>query len=277
MGIGNKLNVPIKGEGVPFIPNPENKKGWYGTSLAWMTHGYGVEITPLQTLAFYNAIANDGEMVKPRFIKEVRSQDKMIKRFKREVLNPKICSQETIDKVKVMMENVVRRGTAENIYDENYSMAGKTGTCQTEYWTGNTQYVSSFVGYFPAKSPKYSCIVVIHKPNKKKGYYGNVVAAPVFKKIAQKIYTDTPLLEEIDKSKFDYQLVHNDFEDYNSIARKGYTTMPNLKNMPGMDAIALLENLGLRVNSEGTGKVTKQSIKAGKKIEKGSIIKLNLL
>ncbi|NNC70601.1 MAG: transpeptidase family protein [Flavobacteriaceae bacterium] len=277
MGIGEKLHVPIKGEGIPFIPNPENKKGWYGTSLAWMTHGYGVEITPLQTLAFYNAIANDGEMVKPRFIKEVRSQDKMIKSFEREVLNPKICSQETIDKVKVMMENVVRRGTAVNIYDKNYSMAGKTGTCQTEYWTGNTQYVSSFVGYFPAKKPKYSCIVVIHKPNKKKGYYGNVVAAPVFKKIAQKIYTDTPLLEEIDKSKFEYQLVHKDFEAYNDKARKEYTTMPNVKNMPGMDAVALLENMGLRVNSEGTGKVKKQSITAGKKIEKGSIIKLNLL
>lgn len=276
MGVGSKLNVPIKGEGEPFIPNPENKKGWYGTSLAWMTHGYGVEITPLQTLAFYNAIANNGEMVKPRFIKEVRSQDKVIERFNREILNPKICSQETIDKVKVMMENVVKRGTAENIYDKNYSMAGKTGTCQAEYWTGNTQYISSFVGYFPAKNPTYSCVVVIHKPNKKKGYYGNVVAAPVFKKIAQKIYTDTPLLEEIEKSEFKYQLLHEDFEAYNEKLRKEYTTMPNLKYMAGMDAIALLENLGFRVESQGIGKVHRQSVKAGRKVEKGSLIKLNL-
>ncbi len=276
MGVGNKLNVPIKGEGEPFIPNPENKKGWYGTSLAWMTHGYGVEITPLQTLAFYNAIANDGEMVKPRFIKEVRSQDKIIEQFDREILNPKICSQETIDKVKVMMENVVRRGTAENIYDKNYSMAGKTGTCQAEYWTGNTQYISSFVGYFPAKNPTYSCIVVIHKPNKRKGYYGNVVAAPVFKKIAQKIYTDTPLLEEMEKSDFEYQALNEDYNSYVERLKKEYTTMPNLKNMAGMDAVALLENLGFRVQSEGTGKVNRQSIKAGRKIEKGSLIKLNL-
>ena len=276
MGIGDKLNVPIKGEGIPFMPDPEDKKGWYGTSLAWMTHGYGVQLTPLQTLAFYNAIANNGEMVKPRFIKEVRSQDKVIERFDREVINPQVCSQETINKMKVMMENVVRRGTAENIYDKNYSMAGKTGTCQTEYWTGNTQYISSFAGYFPADEPKYSCIVVIHKPNKRKGYYGNIVAAPVFKKIAQKIYTDTPLLEELKNEDFDYQLVQKNFEGYHEKARKEYATMPDLKNMPGMDAVALLENLGFRVDSDGTGKVRNQSIKAGKKIVKGTIIKLKL-
>ena len=276
MNIGDKLNVPIKGEGSPIIPNPENKKRWYGTSLAWMTHGYGVHITPLQTLVFYNAIANNGEMIKPRFIKEVRSQGKLIKNFNREIINPKVCSQGTIDKMKVMMENVVKRGTAENIYDKNYSMAGKTGTCQAEYWTGKTQYISSFVGYFPADTPKYSCIVVIHKPDKKKGYYGNVVAAPVFKKIAKKIYTDTPLLEEIKNDEFDYQMVNTDFKKYNDRLRKDYVAMPNLKNMSGMDAVAMLENLGLRVNSDGTGKVKRQSIKAGEKIEKGSIIKLNL-
>ncbi len=276
MNLGDKLNVPIKGEGEPRFRNPEDKNQWFGTTLAWMTHGYSVSITPLQTLAFYNAIANNGEMVKPRFIKEVRSQNKVIHSFDREVINPKVCSQETIEKVKVMMENVVKRGTAENIYDKNYSMAGKTGTCQAEYWTGKTQYISSFVGYFPADNPKYSCIVVIHKPDKKKGYYGNVVAAPVFKKIAKKIYTDTPLLEEINKIDFDYQLVNTDFKKYNEQLKKEYVAMPNLKNMSGMDAVALLENLGLRVDSDGTGKVKTQSIKAGKKIEKGSIIKLNL-
>lgn len=277
MGVHNKLNVPIKGEGVPILPNPEDKKKWYGTSLAWMTHGYGVHITPLQTLAMYNAIANNGEMVKPRFIKEVRAQEKLIETYKKEIINSKICSQETVDKLKVMMENVVKRGTAENIYDKNYSMAGKTGTCQTNYWIkGGTQYISSFVGYFPAKEPKYSCIVVIHKPDKKIGYYGNVVAAPVFKKIAQKIYTDTPLLDEISQSDFAYADIENSYKKYSATARKKFVTMPNLKNMSGMDAIALLENLGLRVESDGTGLVTTQSIKSGKKIEKGEIIKLKM-
>ncbi len=277
MGVGDKLNVPIKGEGSPIIPSPENKKQWYGTSLAWMTHGYGVQMTPLQTLAIYNAIANDGGLVKPRFIKEVKAQDKVIERFDREILNEKICSQPTIDKLKVMMENVVKRGTAENIYDKNYSMAGKTGTCQTDYWIkGGTEYISSFVGYFPATKPKYSCIVVIHKPNKRIGYYGNVVAAPVFKKIAQKIYTDTPLLEEVNQSNLAFADVETSYEKYNTISNKKHVTVPNVKNMPGMDAIALLEYLGLRVESDGTGLVKTQSIKSGVKIEKGKIIKLKM-
>ena len=277
IGVHNKLNVPIKGEGVPILPNPEDKKKWYGTSLAWMTHGYGVHITPLQTLAVYNAIANNGEMVKPRFIKEVRAQEKVIETYKKEVINSKICSKETVDKLKVMMENVVKRGTAENIYDKNYSMAGKTGTCQTNYWIkGGTQYIASFVGYFPANEPKYSCIVVIHEPDKKIGYYGNIVAAPVFKKIAQKIYTDTPLLDEMSQSDLAYADVENNYDKYSAIARKKLVTMPNLKNMSGMDAISLLENLGLRVESDGIGLVKSQSIKSGKKIEKGEIIKLTM-
>ena len=275
MGVHQTLNVPIKGEGKPVIPDPSNKKSWYGTSLAWMTHGYGVQITPLQTLAVYNAIANNGEMVRPRFIKEVRKQDKVFEQFDKEVINPKICSQETIDKLKVMMENVVKRGTAENIYDKNYSMAGKTGTCQTDYWIrGGTQYISSFVGYFPATNPKYSCIVVIHKPNKKIGYYGNVVAAPVFKTIAQKIYTDTPIQEEVSQSYLAFADVESSYKKYNALERKNLVIIPNLKHMSGMDAIALLENLGLRVESDGTGVVKSQSIKSGKKIKKGEIIKL---
>lgn len=277
MGVHQKLNVPIKGEGVPKLRDPANKNEWFGTTLAWMTHGYGVQITPLQTLAVYNAIANNGEMVKPRFIKEVRAQDKVIAQFDKEILNTKICSQPTIDKLKVMMENVVKRGTAANIYDKNYSMAGKTGTCQTDYWIkGGTQYISSFVGYFPATKPKYSCIVVIHKPNKKIGYYGNVVAAPVFKKIAQKVYTDTPLLDEVNQSYLAFAEVENSYKKYKIPTAKKEITMPNVRNMSGMDAVALLENLGLRVESDGTGLVKSQSIKSGKKIKKGKIIKLKM-
>jgi len=277
MGVHQKLNVPIKGEGVPKLRNPANKNEWFGTTLAWMTHGYGIQITPLQTLAVYNAIANNGEMVKPRFIKEVRAQDKVIAQFDKEILNTKICSQSTIDKLKVMMENVVKRGTAANIYDENYSMAGKTGTCQTDYWIkGGTQYISSFVGYFPAIEPKYSCIVVIHKPNKKIGYYGNVVAAPVFKKIAQKVYTDTPSLDEVNQSYLAFADVETSYKKYNVVSSKKHITMPNVRNMSGMDAVALLENLGLRVESDGTGLVKSQSIKSGEKIEKGKIIKLKM-
>jgi cell division protein FtsI (penicillin-binding protein 3) len=240
-----------------------------------MAYGYGVSITPLQTLTFYNAIANNGEMVKPRFVKEVRAQGNIISSYEKEVINPRICSQETIDKVKVMMENVVKRGTADNIYDPNFSMAGKTGTCQTDYWTDHTQYISSFVGYFPADEPKYSCIVVIHKPNKKLGYYGNVVAAPVFERIARKIYTETPVVEEVEFIS-DPELVDGEYNRYFREVNASHATVPDVRNMAGMDAVALLENLGFRVISSGIGKVRSQSVRAGSPIKKGEVIKLEM-
>lgn len=275
MNIDKKIGLPIKGEGTPLIPDPKDKKKWNGLSLPWMAYGYGVELTPLQILTFYNGIANNGEMVKPRFVREIRTRNNVITKFEKEVINPKICSQETIDKVKVMMENVVKRGTATNIYDKNFSMAGKTGTGQTEYWTDQTKYISSFVGYFPADEPKYSCIVVIHKPDKKIGYYGNIVAAPVFKQIANKIYSDTPMHESVEFSSQLASLDHN-FNDYFEKANKNYKQVPNVKNMPGMDAISLLENLGFKVGFSGIGKVRSQSVKPGKQLEKGELIILNL-
>ena len=275
MKVGEKIGLPIKGEGQPIIPNPKDKNKWNGLSLPWMAYGYGVSFTPLQTLTFYNAIANNGEMVKPRFVREIRAQGKVVTKFEKEVIHPQICSQETIDQVKQMMLNVVRQGTADNIYDKNFSMAGKTGTCQTEYWTDNTQYVSSFVGYFPADEPKYSCIVVIHKPNKKTGYYGNIVAAPVFQTIARKIYTDTPVEEEVDYAA-KINGVDANYEAYYKKANASYTKVPDVRNMPGMDAISLLENMGFIVSFDGIGKVKTQSIKAGSELKKGDIIKLEL-
>ncbi|WP_117881693.1 penicillin-binding protein [Aureibaculum luteum] len=276
MEVGYKLDVPIKGEGVPTLPNPNDKEHWFGTSLAWMAYGYGVHITPLQTLAIYNAVANNGEMVKPRFIKEIRNQHSVVKTYDKVVINPKIASQATIDKMKVLMKNVVKKGTATNIYNKNYELAGKTGTCQTEYWTDNTQYIASFAGYFPADNPEYSCIVVIHKPNKKIGYYGNVVAAPVFEQIAHQIYTKTPVMDEVSGYKQSPELIVENFDRYNVKANKKYETMPNLKNMNGMDAVALLENLGFTVVFKGTGKVLNQSLKAGQKFDKTKIIELTL-
>ncbi len=275
MKVGYKIGLPIKGEGEPKIPDPKDKDTWNGLSLPWMAYGYGVSFTPLQVLTFYNAIANNGEMVKPRFVKEIRAQSNVVTKFEKEIIHPQICSQETIDQVKEMMLNVVKRGTADNIYDKNFSMAGKTGTCQTEYWTDETKYISSFVGYFPADEPKYSCIVVIHKPNKKKGYYGNIVAAPVFERIARKIYTETPVVEEVTFSE-NLSKMDEDYEGYYTKANETYTKVPDVKNMPGMDAISLLENMGFKVNFKGIGKVKSQSIKAGSALIKGEMIKLEL-
>lgn len=202
MGINKPIGLPIRGEGKPKIPYP-NDSDWDGLDLPWMAYGYGVAMTPLQTLTFYNAIANNGEMVKPRFIEKIGVIGESPKQiFGREILNPSICSQSTIEKVKNMMFNVVDKewGTAHNIKDKDFTIAGKTGTCQVDYnRTGKeVQYISSFVGYFPANQPEYSCIVVIHRPNKLLGYYGSTVAAPVFKKIAKKIYTATPKKVHVD-------------------------------------------------------------------------------
>ena len=201
MKIDQKINIDIKGEGKPKIPHPSDKN-WNGLSLPWMAFGYGVSMTPLQTLTFYNAVANNGEMVKPSFIKSIGSfGEDPIYEIDKEIIMPSICSDETLKSVQIMLKNVVEKpwGTANNIYDKNIKIAGKTGTSQTGYASGEIEYVSSFVGYFPADNPKYSAIVVINKPDKSKGFYGNSVAAPVFKKVAQKIITGIPIEIEISK------------------------------------------------------------------------------
>ncbi|MCF6296038.1 MAG: transpeptidase family protein [Flavobacteriaceae bacterium] len=278
MGLNNTLDLPIIGEGKPIITHPSDKKNWDGLDLPWMAFGYGVSLTPLQTLTFYNAIANDGEMVKPRFIRAVKEFNRTIVPFKKEIINPSVCSVETAKKVQQMMKNVVEKkhGTAHNIFSPNFSMAGKTGTCQTEYWIESNRYISSFVGYFPADNPKYSCIVVIHKPDYKKGYYGNIVAAPVFKKIAQKIYTDTPIIDTVEDLEVSSASVEKNYEAYFETAQKYKTIMPNVEGMPAMDAITLLENIGMKVRLVGSGKVKKQSVAKGVKIKKNQIVVLEL-
>lgn len=276
MNLDQTLGLPIKGEGIPKIPYPGDKS-WSGLSLAQMSYGYEIELTPLQTLTFYNAIANDGKMVKPRFVKEIRYQNKSKGNqiFKTEIINKKICSKPTIEKAKEMLRNVVERGTATNIYSKNYSIAGKTGTCQAEYWTDNMYYIASFTGFFPVENPEYSCIVVIHKPTQN-GYYGNVVAAPVFKKIAQKIYAATPQIETVKKGDASFVDLENHFNKYDNQIKKTYQTMPNVKGMSGMDAVSLLENLGMRVQFSGTGAVKNQSINVGERIIKGRTVYLTL-
>ncbi|PAM93598.1 penicillin-binding protein, partial [Flavobacterium sp. IR1] len=136
-----------------------------------------------------------------------------------------------------------------------------------EDWGRNPRYISSFAGYFPAENPKYSCIVVIHKPNTRTGYYGADVSGPVFKRIAQKIFTDTPVTDKIDSLNITAPEIEQDFEKYFATSRKAKQVMPNLKGMPAMDAISILENLGLQVKIIGNGNVSGQSIKAGENIK----------
>ncbi len=281
MGLNQQLGLSVVGEGVPYIPHPNDRKNWSGISLQWMAYGYEVSLTPLQTLAFYNAIANDGEMVKPRLIKEVREWDKIILKFDREVINPSICSKGTVRKVKQMLLNVVEKehGTGHKLYSKNFSMAGKTGTCQKNYADKNSgalQYISTFAGYFPAENPKYSCIVVIHEPNKEKGIYGADVSGPVFKSIAQKVFTNSPLIDTVNGFEMADKDLETIYQAYYEKAQENYKVIPNVKGMSGMDAISLLENLGLYVKVEGNGKVKEQSLKPGEKIESNKTIVLRL-
>ncbi|WP_298513876.1 penicillin-binding protein [uncultured Kordia sp.] len=281
MNLHETLELPITGEGKPIVPHP-NDKTWSGISLQWMAYGYGVELTPLQILAFYNAIANNGELVRPRFVKAVRENwYTSEQKFEKEVINPSICSQETVAKVKKMMQNVVEKkhGTGNGLYSSNFSMAGKTGTCQKNYGgkRSEVKYISSFAGFFPVEEPKYSCIVVIHEPVQEIGYYGADVSGPVFKKIAHKIYRDTPIFDQVEDIEKVNNVVEQSYKSYQDKSIKYKTIIPNVVGMPAMDAIPLLENLGLRVEINGSGKVTKQSLEAGKKIgtEKRIVLELS--
>jgi cell division protein FtsI (penicillin-binding protein 3) len=277
MGLNKPLGLPFKGEGIPIVHQP-GQKGWDKNTLPWMAFGYSVAITPLQTLTLYNAVANNGEMVKPQFVSEIKEWNKTIKKYDKKVINKSICSQETTNKLKAVLQNVVKRGTGSKLYSKDFSMAGKTGTAQVDYHkkNGSMYYASSFVGFFPAEEPKYSCIVVVHKPNVSAGYYGADVAGPVFKRIAQKIFTDVPTTNEVKNLNKKIQIQDKNFDNYYTDINKKPLYIPNLKGMSGMDAVALLENLKLKVKVIGVGKVKSQSLKPGEVIQKNKIIILEL-
>ncbi len=270
MGLNKNLGLPIRGEGQPKIPYPTDTD-WDGLDLPWMAYGYGVSLTPLQILTFYNAVANGGEMVQPQFLSAIGNLGVAPhKVFSKQVLNPSICSNETLQKVQNMLFNVVDKkwGTGYRIKDSLLTMAGKTGTCQVDYTTESIQYVSSFVGYFPAEKPKYSCIVVIHKPNKAKGYYGATVAAPVFKRIAKSIYNDTPKAVYLNASSL--TALPQQLKVQKAVS------VPDLKGLSKNAALKKIEALGLKAEFEGKGTVTQQRPEAGEKVNNQQKIRIKL-
>jgi cell division protein FtsI (penicillin-binding protein 3) len=300
MGLNNKLGLEIKGEGTPMIHYPGDKY-WSGISLAMISHGYEVKMTPLQILTFYNAIANDGVEVKPRFVQELRYHGRTVKRFAPEVINPSICSKETLAKARLMLEGVVEDGTAKNLRNSVYKIAGKTGTAQiADERKGYKQrkYLASFVGYFPADEPRYSCIVVVSAPSNSV-YYGNLVAGPVFREVADKVYA-TSL--DLQRDYLAYSATANsapyskngDLEETERVfGRLGIPyeppggksrwvrvsshdsvvvmkplrtipgLVPNVKGMGLKDALYLLEKEGVQVFADGWGTVKKQSVPPG--------------
>lgn len=193
LSIHKSLGLQINGEGIPQIKDTRSRL-WSSISLPMISIGYEILLTPLQILTLYNAIANDGKMVKPLFVREIRRNGQVIQSFSPEVINPAICSPLTIAKAKILLKGVVDHGTAEHIRSSVYTIGGKTGTAQLAQNNkgygkdaGRIQYNGSFVGFFPIENPQYSCIVVIHNPGKKK-YYGGDVAAPVFREVSDHLY-----------------------------------------------------------------------------------------
>jgi len=310
-GLGDTLGLDIAGEPKPTLKNV-GEEGWSGITLPWMSIGYEVEITPIQTLAFYNAVANNGELVKPQFVQEIKRDGETIKTFEKVVLKEKICSDRTIESLKLCLEGVVESGTGEDLEKSDFKLAGKTGTAKLANGSEGYSnfYQASFAGYFPAKDPKYSCIVVIAGPTKQ--IYGAQVSGTVFASIANKVYsssleyhpnfnalpvneTSLPSVKVGSASETITALNRMGITFPNDAPRSGYVVskketnklklvtrrlaaekVPNVIGMPLNDAVYLLENNGLRVAVTGSGRVTSQSIAPGKNIVKGETVKLIL-
>ena len=186
--LNKPLGLPIPGEGIPRIKQTKNKD-WYGTSLAWISHGYESLITPLQILTLYNSIANGGKMVKPSFVREIKRNGLVVKKFGTEIIAEQIVKKETVAKAKLLMEGVVKNGSGKGLNITAFKVGGKTGTAKiSKNGKYEKTYQASFVGYFPSDNPLYTCIVIINSPSNGI-YYGNVVAGPVFKEVAEKVYS----------------------------------------------------------------------------------------
>ena len=191
LGIATPLNLDIPGAAKkPNIRRP-TKENWYKTALPWMSIGYETQVPPMNTLAFYNAIANNGVMVKPRFVKSIVKDGQVIEEIPTEVLNPAIASPKTIEQIQVILEKVVSEGLGKPAGSKQFHVSGKTGTAQVSkgsggYKSGTMQYLVSFCGYFPSENPKYSCIVAIQKSGLPAS--GGLMAGSVFSEIAERVY-----------------------------------------------------------------------------------------
>jgi cell division protein FtsI (penicillin-binding protein 3) len=273
MGLGEKTGIEVNGESKPFIPQPGTGR-WSGTTLPWMMFGYGVQCTPLQTLVFYNALANDGKMVRPRLWERTIDRGQVVAESEVEYIRSSIASKENVAKVRNLMENVVLRGTATNIRLDSLKLAGKTGTCQLEYWNPERMgYQASFAGYFPADNPKYSCVVVVSRPIKSMGYYANVVAAPVFQDIAVGITRFIPD-EQAPPKGYWTEGLENVAQKQSASSEKQWAeaeadldrgTMPNWTGWKATDALRLLERKGYTVQTKGNGRVRSWNPGVGRK------------
>jgi cell division protein FtsI (penicillin-binding protein 3) len=307
--------IDLVGETHPVIKNPKSKT-WSATSLPWMSFGYEVLVSPLQTLMLYNAVANNGRMMRPYLVDEIRHGGLVVKENKPEVFVDQICSEKTLKQLKTCLEGVMTNGTGRALQTPYFRIAGKTGTALVA--NGNRGYSdhiyqSSFAGYFPADKPVYSCIVVVkNKPHAIK-YYGGAVAGPVFREISDKLFAlqsqqipaSTVSLPPNDSIGFSYTGEYKDVktvldqlkvpyrdsskaqqwtsvlaaEDLNPVLQqKNFSKqlMPDLRGMGLKDALFLLEKMNLKVIAKGKGKVVAQSLEVGQPVTKNNSIVINL-
>ncbi len=313
-GLGEKLGIDLLGEPKPTLYEP-GTANWSGISLPWMSVGYEVQQTPLQTLAFYNAVANNGTFVRPQFVKEIRRGNEVVKTYPPIILKNKICSDRTLKSLQKCLKGVVKRGTGKALQSAYFDISGKTGTARIlnddlRYGShGEERHQASFCGFFPSDDPVYSCIVVISAPSK--DIYGATVSGTVFTAIANKVYASSlqyhkPINQtgERDKTipktkvgsrieivklykRFQLPFISSTDADYvimrvdqnkALLERRfiGKNTVPNVSGMTAMDAVFLLESAGMTVKIKGFGRVVKQSVRAGTDAIKGVLIEIEL-
>lgn len=307
--------IDLRGERNPVIYKPGGRF-WGPTTLPWMAFGYNLSVSPLQTTVLYNAIANNGRMMKPYLVSAVKEEGILLKQFEPVVTDEAVCSQQTLQQLKACLEGVCTAGTATALFkNAAYKVAGKTGTALVA--DGNRGYAdkiyqSSFAGYFPADNPQYTCVVIIKNKAHAPVYYGAAVAGPVFKEIADRLYSTyirqantASVQNKKDSSAFSFagnktdlafiskkiQLPFIDsttrLDEWTEISGKDAmvtlnrkavekNTMPLLKGMGLKDVVYLCENMGLKVNARGKGKVAEQSIPPGQPVVKGQLINIAL-
>lgn len=300
-GLDEPTGIDVSGEAWPYLKDPiKDADKWYGTTVAWMGHGYELMTTPLQILNLYNSVANNGRMMKPYLVQQIKNGDQIKKTFSPVVLKGQIASDSTIQKARKLLEGVVLNGTGKNIFSPHVALAGKTGTARVNYANKSeyARYNASFCGFFPADAPKYSMIVVIYEPSVG-GYYGGSVAAPVFKNVAEKVhaiksheykildnepialnsmpgssvgFTDDyshlfhylNILYENSRSQFAHVNPSKTIMLMNEYKNR-LPFVPDVRGMGARDAVYLLENAGVKVKVAGAGKVKSQSIPPGSK------------
>jgi cell division protein FtsI (penicillin-binding protein 3) len=294
---------------------PLDQKGSAEGNMLWMSFGYGIQVSPLQMLALYNAVANNGKMMKPYLVSSVQNNGIITKQFQPTVIEEKICKPSVIQAARESMEMVVREGTGRKAFaGMPFAVAGKTGTAHVsdgkiKYDDGI--YQATFVGYFPADKPQYTCIVVIRTKPHVASHFGGSVAAPVFREIATKLYAmyvekknPSMYAAKKDSAAYFYAGNTNDIKNIYRTMNIGYTdsaaqnnwssvytsnyqpvmksntvrkqVMPNVRGMGLKDALYLLENMGVKVSVKGKGKIVTQSVAPGTALAKGVNVILEL-